>query len=523
MRMIKACPAVIAAVLMTFSVAASPRASDAPSPSDPALVGRGSYLARAGDCEACHTRPGGAPYAGGEAINSPFGALYAPNLTPDAVHGIGAWSDDDFYRAMHEGVGRQGQNLYPAFPYQWFTKVTRDDVLAIRAFLKTVAPSSEASKPNRMMFPFDVRAGLGPWNALYFHPGEYKQDPAKSEAWNRGAYLVEGLGHCSDCHTPKGLAMESQTSKAYSGGAIDNWYAPNITSDPAQGIGRWSADELAQYFKTGATRGKGVVVGPMAQVVHDSLSHLSDGDLQAIAAYVKTIPPLESYKADRPSGEVGPHPSGENVYVEHCSFCHQLNGQGRPDAMPALAGNGAVQAKGPEDVIRVILGGHLATGTFAPMPPVGAAMTDQEIADVTDYVRTAWSNAAPVIQKTGLVANIRAKMVSGLSGPGAREDNNDPCLIGPNSTPVPWIDDPQIDKTIADIKPDSMQQIIPSLIARVKQVSPDKPQADIINGLTLAYCRIEARTPDFLKPHGRDQLNRFGQLVYSELASKGHE
>ena len=224
----------------------------------------------------------------------------APNLTPDPVHGIGAWSDDEFYRAMHEGVGRQGQYLYPAFPYQWFTKVTRDDVLAIRAFLKTVAPSSEPSKPNRLMFPFDIRAGLGPWNALYFHPGGFKPDPGKSEAWNRGAYLVEGLGHCGDCHTPKGLAMEPENSKAFSGGSIDNWYAPNITSDPAQGIGRWSEEELVQYFKTGTARGKGVVVGPMAQVVHDSLAHLSDSDLQAIAAYVKSIPPLASYKPDRP-------------------------------------------------------------------------------------------------------------------------------------------------------------------------------------------------------------------------------
>jgi hypothetical protein len=191
--------------------------------------------------------------------------------------------------------------------------------------------------------------------------------------------------------------------------------------------------------------------------------------------------------------------------------------------MPALAGNGAVQAKGPEDVIRVILGGHLATGTFAPMPPVGAAMTDQEIADVTDYVRTAWSNAAPVIQKTGLVADIRAKTVSGLAGPGAREENNDPCLIRQDSTPVPSIDDPQINKTLASMSPESMLSAIPTLIARGKEHSPDKPQADIINGLMLAYCRIEARTPEFLKPNGRDQLNRFGQLVYGELASKGRE
>jgi mono/diheme cytochrome c family protein len=423
---------------------------------------------------------------------------------------------------MHEGVGRQRQYLYPAFPYQWFTKATRDDVLAIRAFLKTVAPSSDQSKPNRLMFPFDVRAGLGPWNALYFHAGGFQHDPAKSDKWNRGAYLVEGLGHCSDCHTPKGLAMEPQNSKAFSGGSIDNRYAPNITSDPAQGIGRWSEEELVQYFKTGAIRGKGVV-GPMAQGVHDSLAHLADSDLQAIAAYVKSIPPLASYKADRPSGEVGPHASGESVYVEHCSFCHQLDGRGRPGAVPALAGNGAVLTKGPEDVIRVILGGNLATGTFAPMPPVGAAMTDQEIADVTDYVRTAWSNAAPVIQKTSLVGDIRAKMVSGLAGPGAREDNNDPCQIGQNSTPASSIDDPQINKALADMSPESMLSTIPTLIARVKEFSPNERQADIINGLMLAYCRIEARTPAFLKPQGRDQLNRFGQLVYSEFTSKGRE
>ena len=188
-----------------------------------------------------------------------------------------------------------------------------------------------------------------------------------------------------------------------------------------------------------------------------------------------------------------------------------------------LAGNGAVKAKGPEDVIRVILGGHLATGTFAPMPAVGAGLTDQEIADVTDYVRNAWSNEAPVIEKTGLVGDIRAKSVSGLAGPGADEENNDPCLIRPDSTPVPSIEDSQINKTLTAMTPETMLPTIPSLIARVKEISPDKPQADIINGLMLAYCRIEAQTPAFSKPHGREDLTRFGQLVYSELASKGHE
>jgi len=523
MQKVKACASAIAAVLMAWGSVTFSRAADASNPSSSSPEERGAYLARAGDCEACHTKPGGAPYAGGQALDSPFGPLYPPNITPDPVHGIGAWSDDDFYRAMHNGVGRHGQYLYPAFPYEWFTKVTRDDVLAIRAFLKTVAPSSEPSKPNRLMFPFDIRAGLGPWQALYFHPGEYKPDPAKSAGWNRGAYLVEGLGHCADCHTPKGLAMEPIDSKAFSGGSIDHWYAPNITSDPAEGIGRWSEQDLVQYFKTGMAPGKGVVVGPMAQVVHDSLSHLSDSDLRAMATYVRSIPPLASYKPDRPSAELGAHPSGESIYIQHCSFCHQLDGRGRPGAVPALAGNGAVQAKGPEDVIRVILGGHLATGTFAPMPPVGAGLTDQEVADVADYVRNAWSNAAPVIEKTGLVGEIRSKMITGLAGPGAREENNNPCLIRQDSPPVPWIQDPQINKTLAAMTPETMLTTIPSLVARVKEISPDKPQADIINGLMLAYCQIEARTPAFSKPHGRDELVRFGQLVYSELASKGRE
>ena len=173
-----------------------------------------------------------------------YGPLYAPNITPDKAQGIRAWTDDEFYRALHEGVGRHGEYLYPAFPYQWFTKVTRDNVLAIRAFLNTGRPSSVASKPNRLMFPFSIRAGLGPWNDLYFHPGEFQPDAAKSDTWS-GAYLVEGLGHCGDCHTPKGIAMQPLRAKAFSGGEIDDWYAPNITFDPAWGIGSWSEDAFS--------------------------------------------------------------------------------------------------------------------------------------------------------------------------------------------------------------------------------------------------------------------------------------
>jgi mono/diheme cytochrome c family protein len=514
---------VIGAFLTAGHAASAAGGPSAPNQADATLVERGAYLAKAGDCEACHTAPNGAPYAGGAALNSPFGPLYPPNITPDPTHGIGAWTDEQFYHAMHDGVGHNGENLYPAFPYQWFTKVTRDDVTAIRAYLRTVPASSAASRPNRLLFPFDVRAGLSAWNALYFHPGEFRPDPAKPEAWNRGAYLVEGLGHCGDCHTPKGLGMEPIASRAFAGGAIDNWYAPNITSDPKEGIGAWSEDDLVRYFKTGMHGDKGVVAGPMAQVVHDSLSKLTDSDLHAMAAFLKSIEPVATYKPERPSGETGPHPSGVNAYVTNCAFCHQLDGKGRPGAVPALAGNDLVRAKGPQDVIRVILGGHLATGTFAPMPAVGNDMTDAEIRDVVDYVRTAWSNAAPVVDTTGLVGSIRAETVTGLAGRGAKENGDDACLVRATSPRVPAIDDSQISDALAAMKPYDMLSTIPAVVTRARSVASNPSQADLVNGLMLAYCRVQAKSGDLQKPGGRRNLDQFGQLVYSELVSKGRE
>ena len=373
------------------------------------------------------------------------------------------------------------------------------------------------------MFPFNLREGLAPWNELYFRVGPYSPDASKSEQWNRGAYLVEGLGHCGDCHTPKGVAMQPVASKAYSGGQVDDWYAPNITSDVKRGIGRWSEDELVQYLKTGARAGKGVIVGPMAQVVRDSLSHLTDPDLHAIAVYLKTIAPISDYQAQRPTRELGPHADGANVYLDHCASCHQVDGKGIPGAVPALAGNDVVRAKGPEDVIRVILAGREATGTFAPMPALGEDMNDQQIADVTDYVRTAWSNAAPVIDKTGLVGDIRAKTVSTISGQGAIEEENDPCKISEFAAPTPPIDDPKVGEALVAMNAETMLPTAPTLIARLREIAPQLSQADIVNGLTLAYCKIEARKASFREPHGRALLNRFSLLVYSELASKGRE
>jgi mono/diheme cytochrome c family protein len=317
--------------------------------------------------------------------------------------------------------------------------------------------------------------------------------------------------------------MQPDASKPYAGGDVDDWYAPNITSDSVHGIGGWSEDDLVQYLKTGATAGGRVAGGPMAQVVHQSLAYLNDSDLHAIAIYLKGLPAIAETASPRPSGETGPHAAGEAVYVSRCASCHQPDGKGQPGRIPPLAGNEVVTAKGPEDVIRQILGGHLATGSYAPMPAVGASMTDQEIADVTDYVRNAWSNRAPVISETGLVGRIRQKTVSSLAGPGADEQHNDPCRVDPESPPVPAIEDSQIDQSLAAVTPATMLQTIPALIQRVRQIAPNKPQADIVNGLTLAYCRLEARRAAFRKPNGRDQLNQFSLLVYSELVTNGNE
>jgi mono/diheme cytochrome c family protein len=491
---------------------------------DEAQVKRGAYLVKAGDCEACHSRPGKPAFSGGEAINSPFGQLYPPNLTPDKTAGIGAWTDDEFYRAMHEGVDNKGRYLYPAFPYQWYTKVTRDDVLAIRAYLNTVPPSDIPSMPAHMAFPFNVRTGIGAWNALYFRAGTFQPDPKQSGEWNRGGYLVEGLGHCSDCHTPKNLAMAPDTARAFTGGDVDNWYAPNLTSDMTQGIGSWSIDDLVQFLRTGSAPGKGVAVGTMAQVVHDSLAYLTQEDVRAIAVYLKALPAKAEAHPAKPADVGTPQSAGELVYLANCASCHQQNGKGLPGSVPALDGNGLVTATGPDDVIRVILAGNLATATYSPMPAPGPHLSDQQIADVTDYVRNAWSNKAPIVAASGLVGDIRKKTVTTISGQGAYEQNGDPCYTG-DALPVTMIADPdgQIGQALQAMKPETILQTIAPLVQHVRQSEPSRQQADIVNGLTLAYCRVEQKAGMLSNPDGRRRLNEFSLLVYSDLASRGHE
>jgi mono/diheme cytochrome c family protein len=489
---------------------------------DIGVVSRGEYLVRAGDCVACHTATGGQPFAGGDALNSPYGPIYAPNITPDKATGIGDWSEDDFYRALHDGKGKHGEYLYPAFPYPWFTKVTREDVRAIKAYLDTVKPVNAKSRPDKLMFPFDIRVAVAGWDAAFFKAGEFKPDPTKSKEWNRGAYLVEGLGHCSDCHTPKGPAQEPIDSKAFSGGSIDKWYAPNITADKVQGIGGWSDEDLVKYLKTGSAPGKGVAAGPMAQTIRDSLSYLTDEDLRAMVAYLKATPPIAVTEAPTADAS-GAHAPGEAVYLTQCAYCHQADGKGRPGAVPALDGNGLVRAQGPEDVIRVVLGGHLATDSYALMPAVGADMSDRDIAAVVNYVRNAWSNVAPAVPKDGMVGEIRAATQTMLSGPW--KDKQDPCHPGPDAPKIKPIVDPehQIGQTLRSMTAESMLTSIDQLIARARQDTPDASRSDIVNDLTLAYCEVEAHNDGVSDGDKRRLLTRFSELVYTQLASNGKD
>lgn len=380
-------------------------------PSDPArraeLIRRGEYLARAGDCIACHTTRGGQPFAGGLAMPTPFGTLYTPNITPDDETGIGAWSAEDFYRAMHAGRGKDGRLLYPAFPFPSYTRVARADSDAIYAYLRSQAAVHQPNRPNEMQFPFSFRPLLIGWRLLFFSKGEFRPDPAQSAQWNRGAYLVEGLGHCSMCHTSINLLGGENKKASFSGGLIplQNWYAPSLTSSEA-GLAGWTLDDITGLLKTGISQ-RGAVFGPMSEVVHNSLQYLSDTDIRAMSTYLKALPqnkeppqPVQ-YKVSKPLGEKL-RADGRKIYTQLCAVCHEENGLGRPPHWPPLANNQSIQMHSAVNPIRMVLeGGYPPSTAGNPrpygMPPFAQLLSDQEIAAVVTYIRTSWGNrGAPI-------------------------------------------------------------------------------------------------------------------------------
>jgi len=368
-------------------------------------IERGRYLTAAGDCQACHTVEGGKTFAGGRPIPTPFGTIYSANITPDNKSGIGTWSNDQFYRALHQGIAANGENLYPAFPYPWYTKVTRQDADDIKAFLDSLEPVNSDPPPNKLDWPLNYRVVMKGWNELFFKEGTFQSDSNKSPEWNRGAYLVEGLGHCGACHTSTNVLGAAQKKAALHGGTLQDWYAPNLTGDVRSGLGSWTIDDITTFLKTGRNS-RTTAYGAMSEVIEFSTSKLSDNDLRAIAVYLKDIPP-DTSNTDKSSGNVDAKivDAGKAIYVDNCSACHQMNGEGVRGMFPPLKGDANVQDRDPTTIVRVILNGaHAATTPAKPtqlsMPSFNWKLSNEQIADLATYIRNAWGNSAEAVSQS---------------------------------------------------------------------------------------------------------------------------
>jgi mono/diheme cytochrome c family protein len=391
-------------------VATSANAGDS-DPQEFTQIERGRYLAVLSDCASCHTVPGSnQPFAGGRAIETPFGNILAPNITPDPETGIGSWSDDAFDAAIRKGLRRNGSRLYPAMPYTAYTKMSREDVLAIRAYLNTVIPVRNAVDANALPFPFNIRASMRVWNMLYFNQGDYKPDVKQSAEWNRGAFLVDGPGHCGACHTAKTFLGGDKADQYLRGGFLQGWSAPDITGDSRVGVGAWSAEELVAYLKSGHNR-VSAATGPMAEVVTLSTEHMTDPDLKAIATYLKSLSGKQDHPQTLSKDDVA-MVAGAAIYRDQCSACHGIDGKGIAELFPSIADSPMVKSDDPTTSIRIVLRGARSVGTQAQptapgMPSYGSQLDDAQIAAVLTYMRNGWSAAAAPVG-TADVARVRS-------------------------------------------------------------------------------------------------------------------
>jgi mono/diheme cytochrome c family protein len=329
-----------------------------------ALLAQGEYLAHAADCVACHTRPGAKPFTGGVAFKLPFGTLYSTNITADRDTGIGQWSDDDFVRALHRGVGKDGRNLYPAFPYTSYTAMTRDDAVAIKAYLFSLPAIQAPNRPNQLPFPFNQRWTLTFWKWMFLDEHRFRPDPNRSESQNRGAYLSTALGHCGECHTPRNILMAMSTRRTLAGAEVSGWHAYNLTSDRASGLGEWTDAQLRQFLSVGHAEDHGPAAGPMAEVVENSTRYLTDEDVQAIVSYLRGLPAQRSgYKVPAAAPLTSIDRRGRLLFVQACTGCHLLDGEGRQSAWAALRGDHSARESSGTNVMQVLTqGSQIETG-----------------------------------------------------------------------------------------------------------------------------------------------------------------
>jgi len=370
------------------------------------IVARGAYLAKLGNCEGCHTARGGQPYAGGKPIRTPFGTFHTTNLTPDRDTGLGLWTANDFWRAMHEGVARGGRALYPVFPYPNYTRITRDDSDALFAYLRSIPAVSRPNVPHELAVPYRFAWALDLWRTLFFRPEAFAPDPSRSATWNRGAYLARGLGHCDACHAPRNaFGAVSKGPVEFAGGPVpeQSWHAPSL-HDPAQGalIG-WKNAEAVALLRDGAAAGSWTT-GPMSGIVSRSLQHWRDDDLSALAEFLTTLPRLRDTRSAAPTIDAADpvFAQGERLYREHCKACHGAQGEGQPGRYPALANNRAVTAAPATNVLRIVLvGGYSPVTRRDPrphgMPPFAQTLGDDGVAAVVTFIRNAWGHRAGAV------------------------------------------------------------------------------------------------------------------------------
>ncbi len=486
-------------------------------PTDPAaLIARGKYLTDAADCMPCHSGPNHAPFSGGLVLNTPFGGLASPNITPDPTTGIGKWTDADFYNALHYGES-PGHSylifpkyLYPAMPFTSYTKLSYADVMAIKAYIFSLAPVNAAPTENTLAFPFSQRPVLLGWRILFFRSGPMKMDASWDDHMKNGAYLTEALGHCGECHTPRNIMSGLIASEAYAGAPIDAYFAPNISSDKTYGVGGWSQADLVAYLYNDGNMTKGSAYGPMGEVVKYSLSLLPQSDSVDIANYLQTQTAPQSVP---PTGAAADAPTsvalGATVYAANCAGCHGQAGGGRKPIIPNLAGNDSVMASQPFNVIGAVLSGLPPWKIGPAMPAFAASLSDTQIAAVTNYVRTNFGNNS--------TANATPKDVMRLRGIATVQKMADmqsdqfgcPHISGAGGATT--VADPG--SNLMNIYDGATEATLPNrtraLIAGIRAANSTISSADLTNTLVAAYCPVIANTPGLSTSDKQAALTNF--------------
>jgi mono/diheme cytochrome c family protein len=474
------------------------------------LVERGRYLANVAGCGACHTAADGDLYAGGHVLKTPYGPIAVPNITPDDDTGIGTWSLEDFRNALHHGRNAEGQPLYPAMPYLHYTKMRDDDVEAIWAYVQSVPAVTNRVKVNRLRFPYDVRASLNVWRALYFQAGRFEPNPDKSEAWNRGAYIVDALAHCGACHTPRDALGGPIEGQALRGARIEEWYAPDISGGPGSVIADWSAERLRAFLSGDSA--DHVALGSM-QLVVDDLAKVNADDLDALVTYLMDQPSTEAGAAPPPAVRVtaADRARWESLFDANCATCHGADGEGGPDLAASLVGAGGVLADRPTNIITVLLEGMRPRGDYGAMPSFRNQLSNQQIADLANYVRTAWSNEAP--------PNATAEMVAGLRNvtetkPGVME-----AALCPN-TPMDRVDQQtraKIRAMVAAAK-DPSADAVGDILADYRKRNPDSTTTQAVTDLGGVYCRAVAAAGEGRGTVARRELKFMNAVIESATA-----